>query len=346
MPEVNSIDLGAIMKNAKSLGGESGLEQTKDTLSLVNIINQIQAAPLDRKTKEVDFALKGNQLLNIEVENELKRTQLFNAKKQEERDQLTFFTNQVKELPTVLGTNFELGKMALQRLLPGSEAIKNADGTVSVMMGDPQAGTELKTLTIDPNRVSDPKQRVELENGWRKEFDTDAKGFEVQSQYFRNLTKLASLGTAQADIGIIFSYMKLLDPNSVVREGEQATAVNSPGVPERIRNMYNRALTADAPLFGPVGSATRSKFIEAGKVLYDNAETDTLKTGNYYYNLAERSGFRPENVVKPLGGLTIEDFKAGAKEGGQSQPPSGAPAGQLPPKQNYEDLLKQQIFGE
>ena len=33
--------------------------------------------------------------------------------------------------------------------------------------------------------------------------------------------------------------MKFLDPNSVVREGEFATAKNAGGVPENIRNIYN-----------------------------------------------------------------------------------------------------------
>jgi len=34
--------------------------------------------------------------------------------------------------------------------------------------------------------------------------------------------------------------MKILDPGSVVREGEFATAQNSAGIPERIRAKYNR----------------------------------------------------------------------------------------------------------
>ena len=37
--------------------------------------------------------------------------------------------------------------------------------------------------------------------------------------------------------------MKMLDPDSVVREGEQATAENARGVSESIMNVYNKAIT-------------------------------------------------------------------------------------------------------
>ncbi len=37
--------------------------------------------------------------------------------------------------------------------------------------------------------------------------------------------------------------MKMLDPGSVVREGEFATASNSAGIPTAVQNIYNRALS-------------------------------------------------------------------------------------------------------
>jgi len=54
-----------------------------------------------------------------------------------------------------------------------------------------------------------------------------------------------SVGTPASQISLIFSFMKMLDPGSVVREGEYATARKASGVPDRIRNLYNRALNGD-----------------------------------------------------------------------------------------------------
>ena len=48
--------------------------------------------------------------------------------------------------------------------------------------------------------------------------------------------------SAAGDLAMIFTYMKILDPTSVVREGEQATAQNAAGTPERIKNIYNRVI--------------------------------------------------------------------------------------------------------
>jgi hypothetical protein len=52
----------------------------------------------------------------------------------------------------------------------------------------------------------------------------------------------AKRGSPQAQIALVFSFMKTLDPGSVVRESEYATAKNAAGVPERVRNQYNKLL--------------------------------------------------------------------------------------------------------
>jgi hypothetical protein len=49
--------------------------------------------------------------------------------------------------------------------------------------------------------------------------------------------------TPLRDMSAIFSWMKILDPGSTVREGEYATAKNAAGIPDKIMNFYNRALT-------------------------------------------------------------------------------------------------------
>lgn len=61
-----------------------------------------------------------------------------------------------------------------------------------------------------------------------------------------SLSKIRSAPkTAAGDITRVFSFMKLNDPNSTVREGEYATAQNAAGVPERIRAAYNKALSGE-----------------------------------------------------------------------------------------------------
>lgn len=66
-----------------------------------------------------------------------------------------------------------------------------------------------------------------------------------QVQIIGDIARRASAGeriSAADDLALIFSYMKMLDPGSVVREGEFANAQNTAGIPERVVNAYNRAL--------------------------------------------------------------------------------------------------------
>lgn len=51
--------------------------------------------------------------------------------------------------------------------------------------------------------------------------------------------------SAAGDLSLIFGYMKMLDPGSTVREGEFANAQNTGSVPDRIWNVYNRALSGE-----------------------------------------------------------------------------------------------------
>jgi len=57
--------------------------------------------------------------------------------------------------------------------------------------------------------------------------------------------QLRSLGRSASptdDLAMIFQFMKVLDPSSTVREGEFATAQNSTGIPDRVRNYYNQMM--------------------------------------------------------------------------------------------------------
>lgn len=86
-------------------------------------------------------------------------------------------------------------------------------------------------------------KRPEQETKFRKEYTDLTKGYqEVKSAYGR---VLSSQDNAVGDLSLIFGYMKMLDPGSVVREGEFATAQNAAGVPERVQNIYNRVISGE-----------------------------------------------------------------------------------------------------
>jgi len=87
--------------------------------------------------------------------------------------------------------------------------------------------------------------------------DTFARGKTLRDEYrkssddtfeaMRGLKKVESAATnpnpsGATDVALVFGFMKTIDPGSVVRESEFATAENTAGVPEKIRIQYNKAL--------------------------------------------------------------------------------------------------------
>ena len=94
---------------------------------------------------------------------------------------------------------------------------------------------------------------------------------------------LATEDTAAGDLALIFNYMKMLDPGSVVREGEFATAQNTAGVPDRVLNSYNRALEGTR-----LNPKQRKEFTKQAESLFDIASERNVKLREETLNLGKQ----------------------------------------------------------
>lgn len=97
---------------------------------------------------------------------------------------------------------------------------------------------------------------------------------------------------AASDVALIFNFMKMLDPGSVVREGEQATARNARGVAEDVRNAYNMLLTGQQ-----LTPEQRGRFINEAKATYTAQLRAQQQTDRFYVGEAQRMGIDPQRVV-------------------------------------------------
>jgi hypothetical protein len=109
-----------------------------------------------------------------------------------------------------------------------------------------------------------------------------------------------------ADIALIFNYMKLLDPGSVVREGEFATARNAGGVPDRVIALYNGVMKGDL-----LSDEVRTSFVAAAEEVLKPYRDQFHATKIRYSNLAKSEGVEPDRVVMndPFSGLTEEKYE-------------------------------------
>ena len=136
-----------------------------------------------------------------------------------------------------------------------------------------------------------PEQKISQTNTFRKEFDALSKDYRIIQSSFGKMKAAAEDPSAAGDIAIIFNYMKILDPNSVVRESEYATAENAAGVPVAIRNMWNKALTGERIKF------SRHDFMNTAQRLFNSETRIQNKRINRYTDLSKRYGLNPQDVI-------------------------------------------------
>jgi hypothetical protein len=176
---------------------------------------------------------------------------------------------QAKYAPEKFGKEINLTQFQIDQAkaaIRASDAAANKSGAQATL-----AEAEAKQIAMG---VIPAEKRPEVESKFRTEYNNQTKPYqEVKSAYGR---MLASEDTAVGDLSLIFGYMKMLDPGSVVREGEFATAQNAAGVPERIMNVYNKVISGER-----LNVSQRNSFKRQAKGLYNSAleGEKTVRTG-------------------------------------------------------------------
>lgn len=142
----------------------------------------------------------------------------------------------------------------------------------------------------------DPAARAGQTEGLRKEYNALAKDFRsVHDAYAR--IEATTGESPQADMSLIFQFMKMLDPGSTVREGEYASAEQTRGLPDTVAALYNKALTGET-----LTPQQRDEFRGQARNLYERAASDNKSVGDQYRSLAEQNKLDPNQVVLPYGG--------------------------------------------
>lgn len=133
------------------------------------------------------------------------------------------------------------------------------------------------------------------EQALRKEYLglPERKRYDDTRSAYERARSSAQLASGAGDIGLIFAYMKMLDPGSVVREGEFANAENSSGVPDKIRNLYNRVIDGER-----LNNNQRKEFIRAAGGLYETESGNLNRLNQRYSNIAGQYGIDPARVLE------------------------------------------------
>ena len=179
-----------------------------------------------------------------------------------------------------------------------------------------------------------------LRDDWMK--DSVTKATKEVSAGYANMQAAAKNPSPAGDMSMIFSYMKMLDPNSTVREGEYANAQNAASIPDQVRNAYNKA--KEGTILNP---KQRGDFLTQGQKLYKSRLAAQDRLNKSFEGVASRSKINPRDVVlKEIFDTVPQDDPGLLQKGKMPQGLIGTPpVGDLEAKKRRLEELRAKAAG-
>ena len=198
-------------------------------------------------------------------------------------------------------------------LLKGKKAdltsFVNSEG-ISTLMSVDETGKVFdsdKNLWVNPSELGlnvpseGEGERLKTEftqtQGLRNELakDINYSTYKKVQLEFSKVLSSSKADSAAGDLSLIFAYMRMLDPTSVVRESEQQTAENARGLGDKVYNMYNKLKTGEK-----MGLNQRQEFVEMARFLYKDTKTLAQPTVDRIRDITKRYELNEEDVFGKL----------------------------------------------
>ena len=172
------------------------------------------------------------------------------------------------------------GKEYADSFFGGDKKLEQGKGGMEGYSFDTTTGEYAINPTLKA-KLEEVKSLPELDAKTRQSINKDFTQLTSDTKLIRNtasdLDKLSKIKSGPASIAMVFKFMKALDPTSVVREGEFATAENSAGIPEALRNTYNKLMEG-----GRLGPKQIDQFVFTAKSLANSAiESSNTEVGDF-----------------------------------------------------------------
>lgn len=171
------------------------------------------------------------------------------------------------------------------------------------------AETEQILLNLEAIRSGTlpPEKAFEQEEKLRKEFQTRTKTYQEVASTFANLQSSAKMGSGPGDIALITGFMKMLDPGSVVRETEFATARDTAGLYGNLQNLLEKAQNGQF-----LSPKQRQEYVSLSKQYYDSAQQKAAKDKAALGTVVKNYKLNPDNV---FGGVETSAAQPAAASG-------------------------------
>ena len=155
------------------------------------------------------------------------------------------------------------------------------------------AKRNLVAIPGGPGDLRTTQQGFTQENNLRDEYQKGAKSFSVVNDAYSKISSVPASPTG--DLSMLYNYMKMLDPNSVVRESEFRVAATARPLLENLGLSWDR--------IGSVWSGNRmtpgqrADFKKSAEGVYGAALNNQNQWDTQYTDLANSYGLDPKHIV-------------------------------------------------
>ncbi len=208
----------------------------------------------------------------------------FAAMIQKDKDTKTYLTNRgmnITQAKYLQDAKFK------QQEFEEKQRVSNATFDYKIKQATSKA--EADKLTAEKE---DSKTKFAQATTLRKEFTSKTKVTKAISEAFNRVVASVKNPTAAGDLALIFNYMKMLDPGSVVREGEFATAKNSGSAFDIVGASYNKIVSGQR-----LTQAQRDDFFNRAGMLSDASTKEYKDIVSDFGIKAQRNKLNPNDVV-------------------------------------------------
>ena len=190
-----------------------------------------------------------------------------------------------------------------------TKAVKDAEALIPAKVREKKALAGVKT-------AEDRQVAESAINTMRSSFTAAAKDFVAVRDAYARVEASAKEPSAAGDLSLIFNYMKILDPGSVIRESEFAQAAAAGSYGERIQGAVQRAMNGQR-----LSDNVRKDFVDRAGKLFEAQLGSHTKLEDEYGRIVKQRGLEPSDVVIDFVGALRE-----RKKGAAGAPPPKADA--------------------
>jgi hypothetical protein len=228
-----------------------------------------------------------------------------------------------------LPEGYKVGQDGNLTFIPGGPADPAVKGTLAAAGREPNATWETVDLgngqKAQRNSMTGElrempgvggKENFARADKLRDEFNAGSKEYITVRDAYTRLGASAQNPSPAGDMALLYNYVRMLDPGSVVRESEFAMAAQAGSYGEQVKAQVNKLLSGER-----LTDSMRQDFTSRAKQIYGAQQMNYKSHETRYKGLSEKFGIDPAYVISDLG--------AGVPDLGATQPaqaPTPAPA--------------------